>query len=342
MEERNLLRIHQQTLKRKKSVLREEICRVNPLHSSDEEAQPLLVQLEQDIVQWSEHSENGDREVVGGVLYQYTVKNISASKEHCERLFKDLVTESKVQEKVENAVSKSKCLDIQDDIRHITEEYNRRAVGPSASEVLERGLSELSQLSDILEKIPGSPRNVQVIGVGSDRIKLSWDPPERNPEAVDEYLVCKKAYGGGWEEAVRTEKRRVLVKGLETGTSYEMCVLATNSQILGRARERANVWTKPGAADGAAHGAFACLPGVGLIVASTGKLKPLSVPQGARRQQLDNSVIKRKRRNAAVAGLAIITVSLPFSVFIAPFAPVGAVVCAVGAMGSKTGDLTEE
>ena len=38
MEERNLLRIHQQTPKKKKRVLREKIWRVNPLHSSDEEA----------------------------------------------------------------------------------------------------------------------------------------------------------------------------------------------------------------------------------------------------------------------------------------------------------------
>ena len=46
MEERNLLRIHQQTLKRKKSDLRKENCRVDSLHSSDEEIQPLLEQLE--------------------------------------------------------------------------------------------------------------------------------------------------------------------------------------------------------------------------------------------------------------------------------------------------------
>ena len=60
MEESNLLRIHRQTLKRKKSNLREEICLVNPLHSSDEDTQPLLDQLEQDIIQWSEPSNDGE------------------------------------------------------------------------------------------------------------------------------------------------------------------------------------------------------------------------------------------------------------------------------------------
>ena len=38
MEERNLLRVHQQTLNRMKSVFRKEICCINPLHSSEEEA----------------------------------------------------------------------------------------------------------------------------------------------------------------------------------------------------------------------------------------------------------------------------------------------------------------
>ena len=105
MEERNLLKIHQQTLKRKKSVLREEICRVNPLNYSDEEAQSLLDQLEQDIVQWSEQSNDGERKVAGGPLHQFTVKNFSASKEHCETLFKDIAKEGKFLEKFQNAVN---------------------------------------------------------------------------------------------------------------------------------------------------------------------------------------------------------------------------------------------
>ena len=97
MEERNLLRIHQQTLTRKKSVLREEICRVNPIHSSDEEVQPLLDQLEQDIERQSGHSNGGEEKVTGGALYQFTEQNASASKKHCEKLLADLLAKSKVQ-----------------------------------------------------------------------------------------------------------------------------------------------------------------------------------------------------------------------------------------------------
>ena len=66
--------------------------------------------------------------------------------------------------------------------------------------------------------------NVQVIGIGSDRIKLRWEPPAHNPEAVEEYTVCTRAAGGEWEEAVTTGKTRVLVKGLQSRVEYEICV----------------------------------------------------------------------------------------------------------------------
>ena len=95
MEERNLLRIHQQRLKRKKSVLREEICRVNPLHSTEEEVCPLLDQLEQEMVQWSESGEDGEGKVTGGALFRFTAQNFKISKQHCETLLAEFVKNSK-------------------------------------------------------------------------------------------------------------------------------------------------------------------------------------------------------------------------------------------------------
>ncbi|CAI8053646.1 hypothetical protein GBAR_LOCUS29325, partial [Geodia barretti] len=215
MEERNLLRIHRQTLNRKEESLKEEIFRVNPLHSKDEEVRPVLGELERDIVQWKESS-NGDgtRTASGGVLYQFTTQNFRASKECCERLFDELVKSSKVQEKVETALKDALPLDVAKEVSEITAEYKIRAVGPAASEILETGLSELNQLSDILKKIPGQPQNVEA-KVGSDRVKLRWEPPEQNLEAVEEYVVYKRVKGGEWEEAGRTEKTRFIARGLK-------------------------------------------------------------------------------------------------------------------------------
>ena len=111
--------------------------------------------------------------------------------------------------KVQKAVKKGQILDPHKQVSEITAEYNLRAVGPVASEVLERGLL------DMLKKIPGPPRDVRVICRGSDRVKLSWDPPAHNPEAVEQYVVYKRAEDGCWEKAVRTDKTEVVVKGLK-------------------------------------------------------------------------------------------------------------------------------
>ena len=249
MKERNLLRVHQQTLNRMKSVFREEICCINPLHSSEEEAQPLLDQLEQDIVQWDEPSRDGERKVTGGVLYRFTAENFTSSKKHCERVLIDLMKESKVQQKVLEAVKESLPVDIQKEVSEITKHYFSRAVGPAASDVLQRGLAEVGQLSEILKKIPGRPRNVRVVGTGADRVKLSWEPPQHNPEAVEEYVVYKRVKGGEWEEAVRTEETHALVKGLKSESfggistdsdpievdpikTYDFQVIAVNSTMM--------------------------------------------------------------------------------------------------------------
>ena len=129
-----------------------------------------------------------EREVVGGVLFQFTTQNYSKSKQHCEELFEKLLEQFKLKDKVKEAVQSSKTLDIQQEIQAITHRYNEVAVGPVASEVLEKGLMELNQLEKTLKMIPSCPQDVKVIGRGPDRIKLSWNPPAHNPEAAELYV----------------------------------------------------------------------------------------------------------------------------------------------------------
>ena len=112
--------------------------------------------------------------------------------------------------------------------------------------MLEEGLSELNQLRDTLKMIPGSPQDVRVVGTGSDRIKLSWEPPEINPQAVEVYVVWKRAKGGTWEEVKRTKKTKALIVGLKSHTDYEFRVLATNSLMMSLATSEScdTVWSK--------------------------------------------------------------------------------------------------
>ena len=329
MEESNLLRIHRQTLKGKKSDLREEICRINPLHSSNEDAQPLLDQLEQDIVQWSEASNDGERKVTGGVLYQFTERNFSASKEHCEKLLFRLLKESKVQQKVQDALSNSRPIDIEVEASEVTEEYYRRAIGPAASQVMEKGMADLSKFSDSLKKIPGQPQNVEVIGMSSDRVKLSWEPPVHNPEAVEEYVVYKRAAKeGNWEEAARTKKTRTLVKGLKSHMKYELHVTATNSLITSLASSMETETELSGAVLAAGMTAASCLA------------MPLLIEVVARGTDA---------RNISTSGmflrLGLCATVLPVTVALSPvLAPATLTLVAVSltAFGNSDGDLSEE
>ena len=119
-----LMGIHRQILSGKKSILKEKICSINPLHSSDKEIELLLDQLEQGIVQWSKQCENEEtRQVVGGSLLQFTTLNFSKSKEHCQTLFMQLMAESNIQQKVTEALRNSKPLDITAEVDTIVAEY---------------------------------------------------------------------------------------------------------------------------------------------------------------------------------------------------------------------------
>ena len=246
LEERNLMRIHEQKLKRKKHELQQEVCRINPLNSSEDDMEPLMSQLEQEIIKWSKPDDGAEREVVSGVLFQFTTQNYSKSKQHCEELFRNLVEQFKLKDKVTEAVQSSKPLEIQMEIQAITCHYNEVAVGPAASEVLEKGLIELNQLEKTVKMIPGFPQDVKIVGSGPDRMKLSWNPPAHNPEAAELYLVSMRVEGGVWEEVKRTKHTKTLVTGLKSKKKYDFKVIATNSVMISLANveESETEWSK--------------------------------------------------------------------------------------------------
>ena len=141
------------------------------------------------------------------------------------------MAESNIQQKVTKALRNSQPLDITAEVDTIVAEYEEKSLGPASSEILDKGLSEIEQLTSILKKIPWRPRDVWIIGQSTDRIKLSWMPPENNPDAVKEYVVYKKDQDGEWKEVARTKKTKALVKGLKWITTHEFQVVATNSTV---------------------------------------------------------------------------------------------------------------
>ena len=259
LEERNLMRIHEQKLKRKKDKLQQEVCSINPLNSGAEDVEPITCQLEQEIIKWSKQADG--------------------------------------------------------------------AVRPAASEVMEKGLVELHKLEKTLKMIPGCPQDVKVIGIGSDRIKLSWKPPAHNPEAAELYVVSMRVEGGGWEEVKRTKHTKALVTGLKSKKKYEFKVIATNSVMIGLGNmkesetERSNAFR---VAEGAAIGAALSTLFIGfeLCDAIQRKIKP------------DSGF-------STATQVGIVAATLPLALLICPVtAPVVTVLCAEEEINRDLGDLT--
>lgn len=325
LEKRNLMRIHEQKLKGKKDELQQEVRRINPLNSA-EDTETLMSQLEQEVIQWSKPDDEGEREVVSGVLFQFTTRNYSKSKQYCEELFGKLVKQFKLKDKVTGAVQSSKPLEIQKEIQAITHHYNEVAVGPAASEVLEKGLVELNELQQTLQMIPGCPQDVKIVGRGPDRIKLSWDPPAHNPKAAELYVVSMRVEGGAWEEVKRTKRTKALVTGLKSRKKYEFKVTATNLVIISLANveESETEWSKTALGAG-----MACVGAIGLPIMSVG-LGTVNV------------ISKLNQNVSTTAAIGITAATAPISLLLSPVITPIATVCLVKEVINECniGDLT--
>ena len=345
MEERNLMRIHEIILNKMKRSLEQEIFEINPLNSSPEDVEPLLRELENTIVKWDKDEESVDdiikeRKIIGGVLFQFVARNFSESKRHCEELFNALVKDSKVNEFYNDAIQNSKIFDVSGIILSISKAYNKKAIGPAAKEVLEKGHKGLNEMSKILKIVPGVPQDVEIIGQGPDRVKLSWKPPKHNPEAAEEYIVSKREGDEGiWEEIKTAKKTKVLIIGLKSHNKYQFNVRATNSLLnsIGSVQGSETMKSK---ASNAAFGAFmggfgsAVLGGVALYGAKK------AIEKYDRKESKSDSDDMTSGDLALIFGGAVVT--LPISLLLAPVTlPLLAVLCAVNeTTDSHKGDLT--
>ena len=325
LEERNLMRIHDQKLIRKRHKLQQKVCSINPLNSGAEDLDLFFSQLEQEIIKGDDEEES---EVVGGALFQFTTQNYSESKQHCEELFEKFVEHFKLRDKVTEAIKSSKPLNIKGEVQTIIHQYNERAVGPAASEVLEKGLMELKKLEKALKKIPGCPQDVKVIGRGPDRIKLSWNPPANNPEAADLYVVSMRVEGGEWEEVKRTKHTKALVTGLKSKKKYEFRLMATNAMMISLASEEKS--------DTQRSKAFHAAAGFFLGVAGA----PVVAIGGAAFVAIEAIKTNSKLSNKAAFGITAATI--PLSLLLSPISvPLFAIVAPIAMISESTeGDVT--
>ena len=249
-----------------------------------------------------------------------------------------LMAESNIQQKVTEALRNSQPLDITAEVDTIVAEYEEKSLGPAGSEILDKGLLEIEQLTSILEKIPGRPRDVWIIGQSTDRIKLSWMLPEHNPDAVEEYVVYKKDQDREWKEVARTKKTKALVKGLKWMTTHEFQVVATNSTVTSLSSGETSESIFPSSLVSAA--------GVGAGAATSLFLPYASCEAFKQNKSYGEESQLTQFQSDFLIGLSIVT--LPLSIALAPItAPILALATAAHfkvefAEYQEGGDLTDE
>ena len=220
---RTLIGIHQSILDDKIKKFRGEIARSMGT-ALEKKKSELVSRLERRIVQYDKTAEgNCSSHVVGGVLLKYIQANHEKSKERCVQTFVDIV------EPLKNNLTR--------EVDCIRERYYTMAVGPAKDEVFAIKMREFEELADRLP--PGSPRNLRVVGLAQDKIKIKWKRPNLHPRATKGYEVqimpqVKQERRSEWKTLIDfTQKRATIVTNLTASTNYLFRVRGKNTNQIG-------------------------------------------------------------------------------------------------------------
>ena len=227
MEEEELLRIHKVVADKKRRVLASKLLEEDPF-SLTVSSESIVESFEQSLCQYDESGA-----IVGGTFYPFATENYDVSRTECEALWKKVVDDCGIHKKFHDSIQTSTAVDITYDVSKVEEEYKSKAVGPAKGNVFNTKHHEIMHMSSILHKLPGEPSDLKVIGVGHNMVKLSWDPPVINPQAVDMYHVKVCMDGGEWVTVKETSKTKALITNLFDKADYKFSVVAASNLMKG-------------------------------------------------------------------------------------------------------------
>lgn len=78
-------------------------------------------------------------------------------------------------------------------------------------------------------QLPGPPREVKVRPLDRSSALVQWEAPDKNPDSVELYRVFWRPQGVKVTNKSDTVQRKLVLSGLEPGTTYELVVKAGNS-----------------------------------------------------------------------------------------------------------------
>lgn len=80
------------------------------------------------------------------------------------------------------------------------------------------------------DKLPGPPQNVRITTTGTHSVKVSWDPPVKNPHTVELYRVFWRMVDSPGKSSMKndTADTEIAINNLKDGATYELVIKAGN------------------------------------------------------------------------------------------------------------------
>lgn len=224
----SLAKIHNQIVKQKCSLLENKLASLFPLK-----------EIRQGFWENARHEFFGrlverdvEGSIKGGKLAPFLHENYRMSKELCTKTY-DRFYDETVASKVRCAIAEGIPYDIAPDVAQFEEQYYKIACGPAKTEVFDqkRTKSKLEEMK--LKQIPGHVQNLEVTGIGFDRVKLTWSKPSVNPAAAHSYEVYTVKEDNSLVLTETTSKCYALIKDLKSNQRYTFVIKARNEQFVG-------------------------------------------------------------------------------------------------------------
>jgi hypothetical protein len=170
--------------------------------------------------------------IVGGVLATFLHENQKLSSELCLKTYATFYDQI-VASRLRCSIAEGIPYDITEDIQQFKEQYNKVACGPAKEEVFSMKRQECMDEENKLMQIPGPIEDLQIIGIGSDRVKLTWQKPSVNTTAAHAYEVYMVGEQGNLVLVHTTTNCYVLIKQLKSNQHYTFVVRAKNDHFCG-------------------------------------------------------------------------------------------------------------
>lgn len=223
-----LMGIHNQFITRKVSALENKLLSLVPIKDvRDDFWKTIYADFISRIVE-----KEADGKIVGGVLATFLHENRRLSSELCLKTYATFYDQI-VASRLRGYIAEGIPYDITEDIQRFKEQYNKVACGPAKAEVFSTKRQECMAEENKLLQIPGPIEDLQIIGIGSDCIKLMWQKPSINTTAAHAFEVYMVEEQGNLVLIDTTTNCYMLIKHLKSNQPYTFVVRAKNDHFCG-------------------------------------------------------------------------------------------------------------